>query len=480
VIAAAAIMGTQLLQGRSRLLWCRGMIGTVLFVAFASSISVIAGSESTKAPAAKVVLALQGGGFRAHCTDTGLIAGLLKFVGDQKKLLNPTLSGTRLLNRFDTFSTNSGSSWFFSELAYSSTFRSLVEGMAASPPTAGDQFNKEWFTPFKSATHVTPSVFDPKRSVAEWLVTEIFGKGDEDTLFALQFVLSTNGTWNEFVQTIFESTASIQNNMTLSSPVGSFAEGKYWLIDHTILLPSHKQKAFMFTKRLNFSTYDFFQTATYFVDSSGDVPLLIPAKFSMRLGDGPNCSAPFPHVASKGLPALASFNYTGTVLPIIDKPQASYGPVDTLDFADSALVKNTGSLPLWGVCAASSAFAGAAPVYGRPIEELLAHFDNADLTPWVSNAPNGASFSHGNALVKQLEKPFGVSRRSIDDLAASAVHGVVDGGYSDGTGLGVAVASGAEEVLLVLNSASNCDAFYLEILCKDGPPPADFLQPKVL
>merc|ERR1719487_372470 len=82
-----------------------------------------------------------------------------------------------------------------------------------------------------------------------------------------------------------------------------------------------------------------------------------------------------------------------------------------------------------------------------------------------------------------MKDPFGVTKAAIDRLASAAVHGVIDGGYSDGTGLGIAVAEGAEEVLLVLNSAtgcSTCSPFFVEMLCKHGPRPANPLIPTVL
>merc|ERR1712228_235244 len=110
-------------------------------------------------------------------------------------------------------------------------------GMAASPQTAGEQFTRKWLNPVKGALHVSPSIFNPKRAIAEWLCAKIFGQGDEDTIFALQYILSTNATWAEYVAIILESTASIDKKMTLSSPVGKWAKGKYWLVDHTVLLP---------------------------------------------------------------------------------------------------------------------------------------------------------------------------------------------------------------------------------------------------
>jgi hypothetical protein len=269
--------------------------------------------------------------------------------------------------------------------------------------------------------------------------------------------------------------------MTLASPVGTWSNGKYWLVDHTLLLPSQDHPAFLFTKHLNItSKFDFYQTATYFAQSDGHVPLLVPAKFSMVLGQGPNSSAPFPYVADTALPKLKSFQYKGTVFPTIYEPSSNSGLLDPVDLAGKAFVQNTGSLPIWGVATASSAFAGAAPVFGHLANEALAYLNHADITPWSSRAPDGASFVAAEELIAGMKSPFGVSRRSVDAAAADAIHGVIDGGYSDGTGLGIAVASGAQEVLLVLNSGPTDRPFFLEILCKDGPRPANPMQPTEL
>jgi len=102
------------------------------------------------------------------------------------------------------------------------------------------------------------------------------------------------------------------------------------------------------------------------------------------------------------------------------------------------------------------------------------------LTPWVSNAPDGAAFSRASALVAAMKKPFGVRRGIVKEAALGAVHGVVDGGYSDGTGLGIAISAGAREVLLILNSGPTDSPFYLEVLCTDGPRPANPMEPQAL
>jgi hypothetical protein len=204
----------------------------------------------------------------------------------------------------------------------------------------------------------------------------------------------------------------------------------------------------------------------------------------MTLGKGRNSSAPFPYVATTALPNLTNFEYNGIVIPIIETFNASSTPVDhpTTDLSNGSLVHNAGRLPISDVLTASSAFGGAASVLGFAVNKVLADFNHAGLTPWVSSAQGGTSFRSAAQLIAQMKTPFGVSKRLIRAAASEAVHGVIDGGYSEGTGLGHAVASGATEVVVVLNSncKSNGLSFFLEVLCKNGPPPIDTLKPKEL
>merc|ERR1712032_70905 len=52
------------------------------------------------------------------------------------------------------------------------------------------------------------------------------------------------------------------------------------------------------------------------------------------------------------------------------------------------------------------------------------------------------------------------------------LHGLIDGGYTDDTGLANAVATGAKEVVVLLDSNSSISSFHIELLSKDGPAPS--------
>jgi hypothetical protein len=420
-------------------------------------------------------MALQGGGFRALSSDTGIIAGLLSFLGKQQGMSKPTMNGTGLLDDVGVLSTVSGSSWFTAELVYSPQFRTLMEGIAANPHNGSALFAQLWFDPFKRATGVSPSAFDPLRDIAIDVVTKLFGKADEDTLFTFQYVLSTNATWNEFVQILLSSTGSIDLGMTLSAPVDKWANQKLWLCDHTLLLPSEKHKALLY-KGVGLRS---FQEVTYVAQSSQDTPTQLPAKFSMMLGGQSNGSAPAPYIAAGALAGSnSSFEYEGVIIPFFDTPTDNSGKLGS-DLAGGALMHKTGELPIWGVAAASSAAFGYSAVLKREDADVLSAL-KADLTPWVSRATDGASFSHALELVEKLAKPSELNKQNVEALASSAVHAVVDGGQVDSTGLGLAIAQGASEVVVLLNSAGSIDGYPLELLCKDGPKPAYAGQPAEL
>ena len=130
-------------------------------------------------------LALEGGGFRAQSVDTGFMTGLLAFIGKQRGLKGPTFESTALLARFQTISTNSGSSWFFSSLAYSNDFKTLVEAMAANLPTSAALYKAGYTNKWLLATHVDEGKFNLFGSAARAIAKLLFGTGDEDSIYLI-------------------------------------------------------------------------------------------------------------------------------------------------------------------------------------------------------------------------------------------------------------------------------------------------------
>ena len=240
-------------------------------------------------------LALEGGGFRAQSAGTGFVAGMLAFLGkprcstyvassteatdewcesqcaaygcedDAQKVCEcstthpaqqtdltptaqqpdptPTLESTGLLGRFAAFSSNSGSSWFLSELAYSPRFKALVEQMAAAPATSAAAYQSAWTSKWLEATNVQPRKFKLFAEAARALVRALFGTGDEDTVYLLQFFLASgHSSWDDFVDILLNSTSGLLPTARLGGPLsGAWASGKVWLVDHSLVTPSSEQ-----------------------------------------------------------------------------------------------------------------------------------------------------------------------------------------------------------------------------------------------
>ena len=146
------------------------------------------------------ILTLEGGGFRAQSVDAGFMAGMLAFAGREKSQARPTFESTGLFKRFAAVSTNSGSSWFFSELAYSASFKALIEEMAAKPDKAAEAYSASWTSKWLAATNVTDSKFNLLGDLAHLLVKELLGTGDEDSIYMVRYFLGaalppTRFTW---------------------------------------------------------------------------------------------------------------------------------------------------------------------------------------------------------------------------------------------------------------------------------------------
>ncbi|CAJ1358130.1 unnamed protein product, partial [Effrenium voratum] len=139
---------------------------------------------------------------------------------------------------------------------------------------------------------------------------------------------------------------------------------------------------------------------------------------------------------------------------------SSSGPL-VLDAANGSLGVWSGHVPVSAAAAASSAVFGAEPVDGLPAVEL-ASLLKADVAVWA--AIDG--FEVADQLRAALAHP---DAQKVAVLGQEAVHALIDGGYTDGTGIAQAVASGAEEVVVVLNSYSSNLAEYVAQLFPGGP-----------
>lgn len=405
-------------------------------------------------------LALRGGGWRAQTSDAGLFSGLLAFAAKQRGV-PATFLDTGLLADFDEVATNSGSSWFFSSLAYSPGYKDLIESMAAAPASAAALHHELYSVPWLRATNVDLAKFNLREQLARDVVKKLFGAADEELLFQFQYFLSTDLNWNYFTELLLSSTAGI-GNATMGSEVNAFAEGKTWIVANTVLVPANNYV------RL-YQDSDEYPRVNYEARSDEEIPALLPAKFSIVLGAGEGSSAPHDYLPPGSFEGV-ELHYNA-VIDVLAKPEATSAVLDGRDFAAGVLHEGVGSLPVSRVASSSSAAGGIAPVLGLLVNEGLAILD-ADLTPWVSNAEGGAAFRSASELVEGLSGIFGRGKSTIQALADLQVHGAIDGGYVDNTALGAAVAAGATEVLVVLNTQGNeTGDSDLDVLFRDGPAP---------
>lgn len=413
-----------------------------------------------------VGLALQGGGWRAQVTYSGVVAGLLAYMNEQQGE-STTFASSGLLDRFDTVSSVSGGSWFFTSFAFSESYASLLESIAASTGRAAKLFNNGWTTPVLKAMGVIPSVFNVKAKLAKQLADEYLGVADADTLFMIAFFLSTNATWNAFTSIQLEAGASIGPDVLMGSDGNSFVKNKLWLASHSVLLPSGDSEAFL-NGNFNESRH-----VSYVAQSPDGVaiPPNLPAAFSIKLGAGTDSLPPHRYIAKTALPSRLELKFTGVES---NNTFTSVTPLGSEDFSRGV----GGRIPVADVTSASSACIGILSVEGKLWDPAIAVLGNP--TPWFTNTANGGSLYDGSHLVIDLESSNGITQQSIDNLAAQQLHGLVDGGQTDQLGVANAVAAGSNEVLALTNHDGTLRTDIWEYLFQGGPlctDPACFTSP---
>jgi len=432
----------------------------------------------------KKAIAIQGGGFRAQCVATGVVAGVLANA-PIKAGYKKTLAATGVLNRFDTISSNSGGSWFSSSLIYSAEYLALVEGMANSPTAADSLFLKQYINPWLKASGVDSTKFS-HAVAASWL-KRIFGKADEEDYFIISAFVAAGLDWNSFVDVLLLSTANISQTLMLGEEaVMQWAKNKTWLACHTVVMPSQGKTGILYSNSVGSSTL------SYVVDNTIDeLTYMLPAKFSIRLGSGINSAAPAAYLAEASYIREHKLKYTSRYG--LSWPYIKESPIMGEDGAHGNIMKYSGKLPVARVTAASSAFLGGPAILGSLAIDLKAGLGQADFVPWISTAPNGNAFAKANTLVKQLKKEqkdygdFGIPDKSVDQFAEAAVHGVIDGAYSENTGIANAVAAGADEVVVVIQSAATDIAtikagwrYLMALFAGGGCPIGCYFSPKAL
>merc|ERR1712113_30258 len=89
-----------------------------------------------------------------------------------------------------------------------------------------------------------------------------------------------------------------------------------------------------------------------------------------------------------------------------------------------------------------------APEGFNPLSSLAEKL-SVDMAVWATNS--GDDFKQGTHLVKTMYDEDTVTEEEFDFLSAKGVHALIDGAFTDNTGIAHAVATGATEVVSLLN-----------------------------
>jgi len=432
----------------------------------------------TAVPMAKRAIAFEGGGWKANTVHMGLTSGLLAVYnrehGDAGTKV-ATMESSGVFSNFKTYSSNSGGSWFTSSLVYSPSFKELLENMGAEPNRAGTLYNKIYTESLlehpnaSNATNVkTQALCEDTRNFLMKLLrlklganatAEVQDAADAANasgvpvgeLLGQVLDLASMGegfTWPAFVQHLLNSTANISNTTTLGSKVNSFAKGKDWVIASSGVTPGGDSVwandtqgwAYITSPGVDPGKYLAYQAAS----PSGAFPTYIPTRFSVTLGATGTSPAPLPVCGQEDCFGL-NFKYTIRASSLAKKKTSSAPKLS--DVFQNSFALNPGALPLTQVVSSSSSFVGGVITNGM---YLLAYTSCIDVTTFVTGAPNGQGFSIAqDDIIPNIDDCF-ANATKFQEVVQGSTTAIVDGGYTDNTGVSNAVSAGATEVVSFL------------------------------
>lgn len=384
----------------------------------------------------KVALALGGGGFRAFAVDVALAAGVAAAKSKSERSRFSSLSASKLFGRFEAISTVSGSTWFLSQLGFSGGFSDLLDRMAAAPQAAGSTFRSGWMDAW-----IALGRNDGDRMSAQAFLETLHESGLsflETDFREISYFWKRGLSWNDFVATLLRKTGDVGSDVLLGSPLSSpLLRGKTWLVGHSVVIGAEKQKAQLSSKLIQTVKYSL-ERATF----EEDLPVFLPAKYSVVLGGGEDSPAPVPYL---GVDVSRGLEYEGNVFFGLWGTHATSPPLGELSRSLSA---HSSALPVVGVASASSAFAGG--ICLNPLLSTAAGVLDSEFTPFAALSGGSSAFQVGMSVTRDLASK-GVSSSRVDAAARAGIVGLADGAYTDNSGVGSALAAGASEVVVVLN-----------------------------
>jgi len=176
-------------------------------------------------------------------------------------------------------------------------------------------------------------------------------------------------------------------------------------------------------------------------NSQSSQPLFTPVRYSIVMGSGTGASAPMSYCAP-GMCNSFEMTYKGTNWAGVQR-FTSEGTVTT-----SNPEVNAGSVSLTHAVAASSAFLGG--VCTSTATELAQEMIGSHWGVWTTSTGGANSFKDAQDGIQGLVDNKEVTKSSLKALSDQGLMAVIDGGYTDNTGISHALASGANEVVSFL------------------------------
>ncbi|OLP85607.1 hypothetical protein AK812_SmicGene33385 [Symbiodinium microadriaticum] len=312
-------------------------------------------------------------------------------------------------------------------------------------------------------------------------VADSFGMNFIELLIEVFFLGRAGSSWQRVVAELLHSTSlgDMTGSETLGSPVNEWATGKWWLAGTSISTPGGKGPG----------TCQWFKfqgaCALQLIGSPGQTLIYengtdvgsawmysappwwqstaawTPARFSTVLGAGAGQPAPMKFCENECENLQLHYQAIGETA--VAEKEGSY---------DFFATSNTS---LFSAVSGSSAFAGFTVILDRilpsiitaimaavkklkvvlpsglaeKIQQGVSNILHAKLAVWSESAKNGVlAFQEASATLKEITKSQGhPPDLSLDSVAEQGLMALVDGGMTDNTGIGHALASGQNEII---------------------------------
>merc|ERR550525_1515902 len=102
--------------------------------------------------------------------------------------------------------------------------------MARSPQSAGGRFSEEWMSKWMTVGSPTNRWDGFVKATSHDLGASRLWQ----TFAEASYFWKQGHQWKDFVQTLLGTTVGMTSDLTLGAPVAAWAQGKIWLVDHSL------------------------------------------------------------------------------------------------------------------------------------------------------------------------------------------------------------------------------------------------------